>query len=74
MALKVGARVTGGKRAGLAGGTAPLCGGFDRAMKSAQPKRKLPRGRKVKKGDSRELNQATAEEFEREGMGVAPKE
>jgi hypothetical protein len=45
-------------------------------MKSPKPssrKPKLPRGR-GKKHDSDQLHQATADEFEREGMGVAPKE
>ena len=37
-------------------------------------KPKIPRGRRgVKPGDDKQV-QATSDEFEREGMGVAPKE
>jgi hypothetical protein len=46
-------------------------------MKSPKPsvrKPKLPRGRRGAKPADGGLNQATTEEFEREGMGVAPKE
>ena len=43
-------------------------------MKRVEPRPRPPRGRDGKKQDSDRLNQATAAEFEREGMGVAPKE
>jgi hypothetical protein len=43
-------------------------------MKSTASKPRLPRGRRGKKPNSAEINQATSKEFEREGMGVAPKE
>jgi hypothetical protein len=37
-------------------------------------KLKLPRGRRGKKSKGDEPTDTTTEEFEREGMGVAPKE
>jgi hypothetical protein len=43
-------------------------------MKSSDPKAKQPPARRPKQGDPDELNQATSKEFEREGLGVAPKE
>jgi hypothetical protein len=46
-------------------------------MKASQTKPRPPRvrsGKSARKGDPRERNQATEADFEREGMGVAPKE
>ena len=42
--------------------------------KQSQPKPKLPRGRRTGHPNDKKLNQATTEEFEQEGLGVAPKE
>jgi hypothetical protein len=43
-------------------------------MKPSQIKPKQSRVRDGRKPDSKQVNQATSDEFEREGMGVAPKE
>jgi hypothetical protein len=43
-------------------------------MKSNPTKPKLPRGKRGQKPDPHHPNQATSAEFEREGLGVAPKE
>jgi len=37
-------------------------------------KARIPRGRRGSKPAGADMNQATTEEFEREDMGVAPKE
>jgi hypothetical protein len=42
------------------------------STKGSKPK--MPRGRKGAKPAGSNLNQATTDEFEREDMGVAPKE
>ena len=39
-----------------------------------KPKTRVPRGRRDGKPDDKDQNQATVDEFDREGMGVAPKE
>ena len=53
---------------------APAARGVSPHMKASAPKPRIPRGKRGKKPASAEINQATANEFEREGLGVAPKE
>ena len=43
-------------------------------MKSTASKPKVPRGKRGAKANAGTPGKATAKEFEREGMGVAPKE
>ena len=43
-------------------------------MKPPETKSKQSRVRTGRKPDPKQVNQATSAEFEREGMGVAPKE
>jgi hypothetical protein len=44
------------------------------SRRSAKPPGKNSHGRRIVKLKSGELNQATTDEFEREEMGIAPKE
>jgi hypothetical protein len=45
-----------------------------KASDQSRAKAKSPRGRKGAKRDAASMNQATTDEFEREDMGIAPKE
>jgi hypothetical protein len=49
-------------------------GPMKKATSSKRTAPKTPRGRKGVKPKSGEINQATTDEFEREDMGIAPKE
>lgn len=64
------------RKAGCAAADAPEpvsgAAGFSAVMKSTETKSK--RAGRDKRADPKGLSQATATEFEREGMGVAPKE
>lgn len=44
------------------------------SKRSAKPSAKDPHGRPIIKPGRTQLNQATTDEFEREEMGIAPKE
>jgi hypothetical protein len=47
---------------------------LERMMKPEKTKPELPRGRPGKKIDGRGTHQPTVTEFERKGLGIAPKE
>ncbi|MFL6752916.1 MAG: hypothetical protein ACJ8D5_06595 [Sphingomicrobium sp.] len=45
-----------------------------KTSKPTKSKPRMPRGRRGHTPDTQEVHQATAKEFEREGLGIAPKE